>query len=235
MLAMLLIVLALYNRGIDADDTEVHCDPDIPSRPQPEVSANAIAMPQGNVHVTTCPEGEYLDWYKCSPCEAQTFRTRKMATEDIHSKCVECQKPGAYEVVEELCTKTRDATVMCEDKFYRAQVPGTPCKSECVRCDICGLGGSMYKNFEARECGGYNNTVCCEQENMVVKEGQCVAKTTTSTSTSKRASLTSGSKRVTVLSKKEASRTLLAPNSFNVRTISVFMLVPYYLIALAWT
>ncbi|XP_055872089.1 uncharacterized protein LOC129923705 isoform X1 [Biomphalaria glabrata] len=172
------IVLMLHCQELNARVTEVRCDPDIPSRPQPDVNVHAIAMPQSDIHVTNCTEGEYLDWYKCSPCQEGTFRTKQIAALDRYSWCQSCQEPGTYEIIVEPCTKSRDAKIMCEDGFYRLEVPEMPCKSECVRCDICGVGRNMFKNFEARECGGYNNTACCEHEDMVVKDEQCVTITT---------------------------------------------------------
>nr|KAI8730734.1 hypothetical protein BgiMline_031079 [Biomphalaria glabrata] len=178
MLTLLFLVMALRIQELNTSETGLACDPDVPSRPQPVVHVYAIAMLQSDIHMTICTKGEYLDWYKCSPCEEGTFRTKLMAAQDRYSWCQKCQEPGMYEIVKELCTKSRDAKIMCEDGFYRLEVPGKPCYSECVRCDICGVGRNMFKNFEAHECGGYTNTVCCEHEDMVVKDGQCVAITT---------------------------------------------------------
>uniref|UniRef100_A0A2C9K133 Uncharacterized protein n=1 Tax=Biomphalaria glabrata TaxID=6526 RepID=A0A2C9K133_BIOGL len=84
----------LQYQELNARDTDMTCDPDVPSRPQPGLNVHAIAMPQGDVHVTSCLEGEYLDWYKCSPCEEGTFRTKQMAAQDRYSWCQKCQEPG---------------------------------------------------------------------------------------------------------------------------------------------
>ncbi|KAK0040151.1 tumor necrosis factor receptor superfamily member 1A-like isoform X1, partial [Biomphalaria pfeifferi] len=171
MLGLSFLVLMLQYQELNARDTDVICDPDVPSRPHPDVNVHAIAMPQGDVQIIRCSEGEYLEWYKCSPCEEGTFRTKQMAAQDRYSWCQKCQEPGLYEIVAEPCTKSRDAKIMCEDGFYRLEVPGKPCKSECVRCDICGVGRNMFKNFEASECGGYKNTACCAYEDMVLNDG----------------------------------------------------------------
>ncbi|XP_055872094.1 uncharacterized protein LOC129923705 isoform X3 [Biomphalaria glabrata] len=87
------IVLMLHCQELNARVTEVRCDPDIPSRPQPDVNVHAIAMPQSDIHVTNCTEGEYLDWYKCSPCQEGTFRTKQIAALDRYSWCQSCQEP----------------------------------------------------------------------------------------------------------------------------------------------
>ncbi|KAI8764689.1 hypothetical protein BgiBS90_030074 [Biomphalaria glabrata] len=108
-----------------------------------------------------------------------------MARLDRLSACLKCLEPGMYEIVKEPCTKTRDTKIMCEDGFYRHHVPGRPCNSSCVRCDTCGVKRNMFRLYEARECGGYHNTVCCHHDHMVVKEGKCHHKPTTTTTSAR--------------------------------------------------
>ncbi|XP_055872080.1 uncharacterized protein LOC129923703 [Biomphalaria glabrata] len=150
------------------DDTK--CDPDVPSRFIPIIDEGKS---EGQGSGLVCKEGEYLDWYKCSPCEEGTFRTKLMASLDRQSMCLKCQEPGMYEIVKTPCNKTRDAKITCEDGFYRHHVPGKPCLSACIRCDICGVKRNMFKPFEGRECKGYHNTVCCQEDHMFVVEGKC--------------------------------------------------------------
>ncbi|XP_055872088.1 uncharacterized protein LOC106076730 [Biomphalaria glabrata] len=155
---------------MDDDPKVSSCDPDVPSRLIPINADDEEFQRSGLV----CKEGEYLDWYKCSPCEQGTFRTKLMASSDRLSMCLKCQEPGMYEIVKEPCTRTRDAKITCEDGFYRYKVQGQPCESSCIRCDICGVKKNMFKPFEARECGGYQNTVCCKKDSMIVVQGQCL-------------------------------------------------------------
>ncbi|CAL1537245.1 unnamed protein product [Lymnaea stagnalis] len=153
------------------------CDPNIPSRIVP-LSLNFVADVDG-IKSNVCGEGEYLDWFECKPCEDGTFMTPKMAQEGKLSHCQKCYETRMYEIVVEPCTKTRDATIMCEDGYYRNDVPGTICQSECRPCDVCGLGRNMFKNFEIRECIGYQNTICCSSADMHVVNGECILQTTT--------------------------------------------------------
>ncbi|CAL1537242.1 unnamed protein product, partial [Lymnaea stagnalis] len=147
------------------------CDEDIPSRdaPSPQIYPSYDAM-----QATVCGGGEYLDWFKCKPCEDGTFMTRRMAEGKQYARCLSCYEPKLYEIVTAPCTKTRDAIIMCEDGYYRRDVPGKPCQSECTRCDVCGLGRSMFKNFQRRECSGYKNTICCHGYDMDAEDDVCV-------------------------------------------------------------
>uniref|UniRef100_A0A2C9K139 TNFR-Cys domain-containing protein n=1 Tax=Biomphalaria glabrata TaxID=6526 RepID=A0A2C9K139_BIOGL len=163
--------MAQQNIVILTDDLEVTpCDPDVPSRVITVRADDEESKSSGLV----CKEGEYLDWYKCSPCEEGSFRTKLMASLDRLSMCHKCQEPGMYEIVKEPCRRTRDAKITCEDGFYRYEVQGQPCASSCIRCDICGVKKNMFKPFEARECGGYQNTVCCKKDHMIVVGGRCL-------------------------------------------------------------
>ncbi|CAL1533224.1 unnamed protein product [Lymnaea stagnalis] len=134
---------------------DAECDANIPSRPGFSPKFSDVSPP--------CGEGEYHDMVKCSPCQDGTFMTHRMAREMKHSACVKCLEPNEslHEIVGEQCTRTRDTKIMCEDEYYRSEVPGKPCQSECRRCDVCGLGSYMFMNYEVRKCGGYQNRVCC--------------------------------------------------------------------------
>ncbi|KAH9491942.1 hypothetical protein Btru_026844 [Bulinus truncatus] len=166
---------------------EIHCDPDIPSRIPPVPQSGGSP----NKRSRNCSQGEYLEWHRCSPCPDGTFRTRQMTLEDNYSRCQTCQTPGMYEIVTEPCTRSRDTKIMCEDGLFRYKVPGKPCQSQCVMCDICGLGRNMFKHFVGRECSGYNNTVCCESEDMVVVDGTCARDTKTTVTTTTQTPMTS--------------------------------------------
>ncbi|CAL1537243.1 unnamed protein product [Lymnaea stagnalis] len=153
------------------------CDPNIPSRPVP-LPLNFVADVDG-IKSKVCGEGEYLDWFECKPCEDGTFMTPKMAQEGKHSICQRCYETRMYEIVVEPCTKTRDAKIMCDEGYYRIEVPGKACQSECRRCDVCGVGSNMFKNFEVRACDEYKSTVCCHGADMVEVNGECILQTTT--------------------------------------------------------
>ncbi|XP_055863761.1 tumor necrosis factor receptor superfamily member 16-like [Biomphalaria glabrata] len=155
------------------------CDPGIPSR----VPDHSEAKLWADRFYPSCEEGQYLVSDTCVTCEDGTFMTKKMAGDRTHQKCLKCSEPGMYEIIAEQCTRTRDAKIMCEDGFYRLEEPGIPCRSSCVRCDVCGVGRNMFKNFEGRECGGYKNTICCAYPDTVVVDDQCVNVTTVSSST----------------------------------------------------
>ncbi|CAL1537246.1 unnamed protein product [Lymnaea stagnalis] len=151
---IVLIILILWRvHGSHGD-----CDPNIPSRPVPVPPSFVVDV--DGIQSIICCEGEYLDWFECKPCEDGTFMTPKMAQEGIHLYCEKCYETKMYEIVTVPCTKTRDSTIMCEDGYYRSDVQGKPCQSECRRCDVCGLGINMFKNHEVIPCGGYDNTVC---------------------------------------------------------------------------
>ncbi|CAL1533225.1 unnamed protein product [Lymnaea stagnalis] len=158
------------------------CDEDIPSRQSPRPDFLPMAL-TSNAQPPGCGAGEYLDWFSCEPCEYGTFMTRKMAREGNYIRCSDCYRPDEdkFEILEEPCTKTRDAKIMCEDGYYRRSVPGKPCQSECARCDVCGLGIFMFSNHEGRQCHGDLNTVCCPHGDMVVEAGICLTTTPTTT------------------------------------------------------
>ncbi|KAK0040157.1 hypothetical protein Bpfe_030431, partial [Biomphalaria pfeifferi] len=69
----------------------ITCDPDVLSR---YILAMDESRFEGLGSGLVCKEGEYLDWYKCSPCEEGTFRTRLMASSDRLSMCHNCLDPG---------------------------------------------------------------------------------------------------------------------------------------------
>ncbi|KAK0040153.1 hypothetical protein Bpfe_030427 [Biomphalaria pfeifferi] len=173
----LLIILAIACIEVNFAQTNQICDPDVPSRVPPKLNADVKTRLQG-FYGTNCSEGQYLDFYRCLPCEEGTYRTKQMAALDRYSECQKCQEPGMHEYVNESCTKTRDAVIMCLGNFYRHEAEGKPCDSECRQCSVCGIGKNLYKNYEARHCDGYENTFCCEEENMVVVNGRCAVTTT---------------------------------------------------------
>ncbi|KAI8764688.1 tumor necrosis factor receptor superfamily member 10B isoform X3 [Biomphalaria glabrata] len=168
-LCFVLVVTTLIPSTVISSASEgITCDPDVPSRYIPAMDESRF---EGLGSGLVCKEGEYLDWYKCSPCEEGTFRTRLMASSDRLSMCHKCLEPGMSEIVKTPCNKTRDTEVTCENGFYRYEVQGQPCASSCIRCDICGVKKNMFKPFEARECGEYHNTVCCHHDHMMVEDG----------------------------------------------------------------
>ncbi|CAL1533227.1 unnamed protein product [Lymnaea stagnalis] len=175
-LLALLVLTSLYHPG-QPDG----CDPDIPSRSLPK---NYMAAFKTDKRPETCSRGQYLNGSECKPCGHGTFMTSQMAQENTHAHCLPCNEPGMYEITTEPCTTTRDAKIMCEDGYYRVKVPGKPCQSECRRCDVCGLGINMFKNYEGRECSGDQNTICCHEEHMVVVDGDCKNRPTTPPPTS---------------------------------------------------
>ncbi|CAL1537248.1 unnamed protein product [Lymnaea stagnalis] len=173
----------LTQSAVQTQSLDNSCDKNIPSRAMPAVQLFGRAYAVSDIQPTVCGEGEYLDWFTCKPCEDGTFMTQKMAETKKYAFCQKCYQPGMFEIVTEPCTKTRDAKIMCEDGYYRCEVPGKPCQTECRRCDVCGLGINMFKNYEVRECSGDQNTICCHRENMVLVNGECVMKTTVATTT----------------------------------------------------
>ncbi|CAL1537247.1 unnamed protein product [Lymnaea stagnalis] len=172
-------ILQITSKLLQAQGSRGDCDPNIPSRSA--LLPRIFDAEVNDIGPTVCGEGEYLDWFECKPCEDGTFMTSNMAQERKHSRCQKCYEPVMYEIVTEPCTKTRDATIMCEDGYYRSYLPGKPCQSECRRCDVCGLGRNMFKNFEVRECSGFQNTICCHSNDMVEVNGECVCVTKTFT------------------------------------------------------
>ncbi|KAH9491944.1 hypothetical protein Btru_026850 [Bulinus truncatus] len=166
------IIFILISNLKSTSTRDQSCDPDIPSRLPPVHHLNLLHNPDERAR--NCSEGQYLEWYWCSPCPDGSFRTRLMSREDKYSRCHKCHINGMYEIIAEPCTATRDSKIMCEDGFYRYQVPGKTCQSYCILCDVCGVGKNMFKNFVGRECVEHNNTVCCESPDMVVVDEVCV-------------------------------------------------------------
>ncbi|KAH9491941.1 hypothetical protein Btru_026839 [Bulinus truncatus] len=145
------------------------CDANIPSRPFPK--------PVVRVQLSTkCEDGQYVDGHRCVPCDDGTFMTSLMAKKGTYHKCIPCLTPQKDEAIYEPCTKTKDTTIMSHDGFYRNRSADIPCMSQCLRCDICGIGRNMYKPKMALECQGFQNSICCPN-NTVVKAGQCVHET----------------------------------------------------------
>ncbi|CAL1533223.1 unnamed protein product, partial [Lymnaea stagnalis] len=170
------------------------CDPNIPSRSMPMPSSLGRVRSSSDIQPNVCGEGEYLDWFECRPCSEGTFMTAKMAQDRDYLTCETCYEPQMYEIIVESCTKTRDAKIKCEDGYYRRNVPGKPCQSECRRCDVCGLGINMFKNYEARACNGDQNTLCCHGHDMIAVKDECVLKKATSSPSSTAPAVTSESK-----------------------------------------
>ncbi|KAH9491945.1 hypothetical protein Btru_026851 [Bulinus truncatus] len=173
---ILALTLLLTSLTASAQNEKLECDPDIPSRLSPPSTQN---KPTRTRPEKSCGEGEYMDGFKCTPCDTGTFRTQKMAQDSPASKCEQCLTPIQYEVVAQFCNATRDTFLLCEFGFYRYQVPENPCNSRCIRCSVCGVGTAMFNNFEVRKCNEYQDTVCCLDANMNVLHGQCVSKVTT--------------------------------------------------------
>ncbi|CAL1537249.1 unnamed protein product [Lymnaea stagnalis] len=174
-------LLLLMSRRLSVTAKINDCDPQIPSRPQPAPPGHGVQMALSHTEPTVCKEGEYFDRFTCRSCDDGTFMTRKMAEEGEHVTCVRCYQPELAEIVAEPCTRTRDAKIMCEDGYFRFEDPEERCRSECRLCDTCGVGVYMFHNFVGLECGGYQNTVCCPTDSMVVINGSCVRKGTVPT------------------------------------------------------
>ncbi|KAH9499602.1 hypothetical protein Btru_074245 [Bulinus truncatus] len=68
----------------------------------------------------------------------------------------------------------------CKSHEWFTTNPCTQCKI-CHPCGQCGLGINLYLDFEVAPCSTMTDTVCCEEENMDIIDGQCMttAKTTT--------------------------------------------------------
>ncbi|XP_059174810.1 tumor necrosis factor receptor superfamily member 10C-like [Physella acuta] len=141
------------------------CDPDIPSRPVPDVT--------GAQATRTCTAGQEVQGGGCQPCPAGRFMTSGMS-ERQYGQCIACLVPGKDEVAYEACTATRDTHVTCKSGKFRSRSADQVCQSTCVTCSVCGLGVNLGLNYEKGQCEGYNNTVCCNSDEMVLVGGVCV-------------------------------------------------------------
>ncbi|XP_055872086.1 uncharacterized protein LOC129923704 [Biomphalaria glabrata] len=173
------LVCIIFIHGANSIMADQTCDPDVPSRAPPKLNDQVMALPQSDVRELNCPEGEYLEFYKCLPCKEGTFRTKQMAALDKFSRCQICQKPGMHEYEKEACSRTKDTLVMCVQGYYRHPTEGNPCDWECKLCKTCGLGEYMFDNFVARDCNDFEDVICCKENNTTVVNGQCVEMTTT--------------------------------------------------------
>ncbi|XP_059145862.1 uncharacterized protein LOC131933021 [Physella acuta] len=200
------------------------CDPDIPSRPMPDRPVSSALRSEGTV--VSCPAGHHIDevTHKCKACPGGTFMTAMMSSENKYESCENCLTPDAStETVASPCTSVRDTHIMCKDGYYR-QEAGDRCEWKCQFCQVCGTGDNLDLNYEARSCGGYNNTVCCRHNNMMVVNNTCVEKPELSTSTTT-TTTTAVTHNVTGIPNKE--------NSGNTRDSSAFMLVTLCLMTIS--
>ncbi|KAK6959920.1 hypothetical protein BgiMline_035094, partial [Biomphalaria glabrata] len=159
---------------VSAMDT---CDPNIPSRPMPSPQPKmARLMSTAEVH---CGPGQFRNEStgSCQSCPAKHFMTLLMSSENYQS-CETCLEPGDGEIEVRPCNATRDTEILCKTGLYRYEVPNDRCHWTCQRCDVCGWAKQLDRNYVARSCGNYTNTVCCPDEDMIAREGECVGKVT---------------------------------------------------------
>ena len=84
------------------------------------------------------------------------------------TRCHDCDRP--------LLNASEHQMPSCEVGFFGILAPDEGCKCvwACSPCAVCGVGYSMFLNYEIQRCHGTHNTLCCYGDNYVLIERTCV-------------------------------------------------------------
>ncbi|KAH9512635.1 hypothetical protein Btru_038999 [Bulinus truncatus] len=163
------ISVAVFIIRVSSYDDGQLCDPDVPSR---LLDYKSISMLPNST--SACSAGQYLDLdqRQCRPCPLGSFMTKAMSERGF-AACILCARSSELEVISEPCSATRDTTLLCVKDFFRQRDVHLPCASRCTRCEMCGIGVYLYRDYESQPCGGYNDTICCYSRDMRLVHGMC--------------------------------------------------------------
>ncbi|KAK3786293.1 hypothetical protein RRG08_060218 [Elysia crispata] len=116
-----------------------------------------------------CGLGEYLvPGLNGRPGRCETCHPGSYQDENKHRlhRCPQCSEFDIHNprlILEDECTKFHDIRVSCVDGHYLKE-------DDCHTCTNCSLLGKV----QGRACQHDQDTVCCDKEGMVVKNGKCM-------------------------------------------------------------
>ncbi|KAK3780992.1 hypothetical protein RRG08_018724, partial [Elysia crispata] len=105
----------------------------------------------------------------CVPCPHGFFQDR-----DHHSdtSCYQCAGFNDHDPLRRLvteCTRFHDTVVRCVKGFFYVY---DPIGGDCLKCTNCTLLRGKY--YEIQACSDTEDAICCDKEDMMVKDGTCV-------------------------------------------------------------
>ena len=88
------------------------------------------------------------------------------------TSCYQCAGFNDHDPLRRLvteCTRFHDTVVRCVKGFFYVY---DPIGGDCLKCTNCTLLRGKY--YEIQACSDTEDTICCDKENMMVKDGTCV-------------------------------------------------------------
>ncbi|KAK3760746.1 hypothetical protein RRG08_041444 [Elysia crispata] len=103
----------------------------------------------------------------CAPCPPGFYQDRNHHRITSCHKCASFSDYDARRRLVENCTPYHDTVVRCVEGFYYVY---DPIGGDCLTCTNCPSQGK----YEIQACSDTENAICCDKEDMMVKNGTCV-------------------------------------------------------------
>ncbi|GFN99603.1 hypothetical protein PoB_002610900 [Plakobranchus ocellatus] len=103
---------------------------------------------------------------KCKKCHDGYYNSHYFHTLTHCFKCTTFNEYAPLMILVENCTRFEDTKIRCKENFYYIK---DPTGGWCQACTNC----TLRHQFFGKECSDDSDAICCDKENMIIKNGTC--------------------------------------------------------------